>query len=564
MKQLNLAFFFTLQATISLAQTPGFEWVHAHGSTNSDQGRAVITDNQHNVYLTGTYNGTVDFDPGTGVTNLTSFVENGFIQKLDANGNLVWVKSFPDGMSTPTSINLDPSGNIILGGYFAGNVPFQTVNGNDTLLSPDSGTNAFVVKMNPSGDFIWVRGFGGSNNDDYNNGVQTDDQGNIYSTGHFSGLSDFDPGPGTELMNSAGGNMDIFVHKLSASGDFVWVKKIGGGGFDDALSVAVRGNTILITGWFQNTVDFDPSPGSSVLNSQGSSDIYLVCLSTDGHFNWAKAFGSVYTDQGMKVVFDNNGDIYLAGVFDNDIDLDPGPATNTFTPGMGTSSFILKLTAAGNFSWAKAFTGTAYNICRSISLHPNNGVVITGEFKGTNDFDPGSGIYNLTSNNEADIFIVYLEANGTYRWAGSFGNAGFYNDLARDITIDGLGNIYTTGWFVETVDFDCGPGAAVISSSGSNDIFIHKLNSNVLSADENSLIDFNIYPNPSSRFVSISAESLNNCRAVIYNSLGTIVLEKELSDTDNQLDIQKLSPGSYVVQLTNEYGSKYQNFLKTD
>lgn len=563
MKHLNLVFILTFQATISLAQTPGFEWVHTHGSTNSDQGRAVVTDNQNNVYLAGTYSGTVDFDPGTGVNNLTAAAENGFIQKLDANGNLVWAKSFPNGMSTPTSVSVDPSGNIILAGYYSGNVPFQTVNGNDTILSPASGFNAFVVKMNPNGDFIWARGFGGDNTDDVINSVQTDDQGNIYSTGHFSGTGDFDPGPGTVMMSSAGGNMDIFVHKLSASGDFVWVKKIGGGGFDDALSLDVYGNTVMLTGWFQNNVDFDPGVGSTVLIAQ-NTDIYLLSLTTDGNFNWVKSFSSAMADKGMKVLFDHNGAIYLTGIFDNDIDLDPGPATNTFTADNGTNFFLLKLTAVGDFNWARTFTGTNYNACRSIALHPNNGIVATGEFTGTTDFDCGTGVNNLTAYNEADIFIVYLDQNGTYRWAGSFGNTGVYNDLARDVTIDAIGNIYTTGWFLETVDFDCGPGAAVVSSSGSEDIFLHKLNSNVLSLDEHSLNDFKLYPNPSNGFVSISVENMNNCHAVIYSSLGTIVLEKELSVTDNQLDIQKLAPGSYTIELANESGSQYQVLVKTD
>lgn len=563
-KSLYLTFLVTFQIGISLAQTPGFEWVHAHGGADEDAGRAITSDQQNNVYTTGFFTGTVDFDPGTGVTNLTSALNGVFIQKLNAAGNLVWAKSFPQSSAVVTSIAVDPSNNIILGGYFYGTINFTTTNGTNTISSP-SDADAFVVKMNSDGDFVWARSFGNPNKEDFVNGIQTDDQGNIYSTGHFYGLTDFDPGTGTANMTSAGATMDIFVQKLTAAGDYVWAKKIGGGGFDEGVSVAVKGTNVLLTGWFQMSVDMDPSAGSNVINTVGYSDIYLVSLSTDGNFNWAESFGSVYTDKGFRVALDNTGQIYLTGIFDAAIDLDPGTATNVFTADNGTNFFILKLTETGDFSWARTFIGTDYKACRSIAVHPNNGIVAVGEFMGTTDFDCGTGVNNLTAVEQADAFIVYLDQNGNYMWAGSFGNTGIsYNDLAYDVTVDSQGNIYTIGRFVETVDFDCGSGTAEQTSAGWDDMYVQKINSNVLAVNENDLSGFKLYPNPSDRFINISAENLNDCHIAICNSLGMIVLEKDVSDMEAQLDIQSLSAGSYVVQLTNESGSSHQTFVKID
>lgn len=564
-KHLPFLVFLLFQAGIGFAQTPGFEWVHTHGGTSSDNGAAIASDHLNNTYIAGTFSETVDFDPGTGVANLTSANQRIFIQKLNTHGDLIWVKSFPaDSWATVESMAVDASGNVILGGYFFESMNFITTTGTDSL-STSFTADAFIVKMNTAGDFVWARSFGRVDDQEFVNGVATDDQGNVYATGHFHGYCDFDPGPGTTNLNSAGASMDIFVQKLTAGGDFVWAKKMGGGSFDEGVSLAVKGTTVLVTGWFQTSGDFDPSAGSAFLNSQGSADIFLVSLTTDGNFNWAKSFGSIYTDQGFKVLLASNGEMYLTGVFGATIDLDPGPATNLFTTDSGTNFFILKLTAAGDFDWARSFTGTSYRAARSIALHPTNGIVAVGEFTGTTDFDCGAGVSNLTAIEQADVFIVYLDQNGNYKWAGSFGNTGIsYNDLASDVTVDNQGNIYTTGWFVETIDFDCGAAVTEQTSAGFDDIYIHKLNSNVLSVDEKQLNDFKLYPNPANEHLSISAESLNNCHAVIYNSLGKMVLEKELSDTDNQLDIRNLSPGSYVVKLTNETGLQHQNFLKID
>lgn len=563
-KSLYLTFLLIVQIGISLAQTPGFEWVYTYGGPNIDRGRAVATDNQNNVYVSGTYTDTIDFDPGPGVTNQYTPFENAFIQKLDANGNLAWVKTFPDGSATVSSITVDPSNDIILAGYFYGGFLLPTLSGTDTLYAPNSGTFLFVIKMNAAGDFIWGRAFGGGGGLDEINDVQTDDLGNIYTTGHFYGASDFDPGTGSEILSSAAGSMDIFIHKLSASGNFVWAKKIGSGATDDGVSLDVYGTTMMLTGWFQLNVDFDPASGSNIILSAQDTDMYLLSFSTNGNFNWVKSFGSAAPDKGAEVRFDTNGQLYLTGSFGATMDLDPGTATYTATANEGTNFFILKLSETYDFIWAKTFTGTDYKFSRSMALCPNNGVVLTGEFKGMTDFDCGPGANNLYAMGESDMFIIYLDQNGNYRWAGSFGNSLNQNtDVAQDITVDSQGNIYTVGWYATTVDFDCGPGVAIPPFSGYSDIFIQKLNSNVLTVNENNLTNLKLYPNPSNQYLSISGEGLSNCRVTICNSLGMIVMEKELSGSDAQLDIQSLSAGSYVVNVSGEYGSQYQTFIKT-
>ncbi|KKP34691.1 MAG: Calx-beta domain-containing protein [Candidatus Nomurabacteria bacterium GW2011_GWE1_32_28] len=102
-------------------------------------------------------------------------------------------------------------------------------------------------------------------------------------------------------------------------------------------------------------------------------------------------------------------------------------------------------------------------------------IYITGSFNGTADFDPGASVYNLTSAGGTDIFISKLDSSGNFVWAKGIG--GISNDYSNSIVIDSSGNIYTTGYFNDTVDFDPGAGVYNLTSAGGTDIFISKLDS---------------------------------------------------------------------------------------
>jgi len=124
------------------------------------------------------------------------------------------------------------------------------------------------------------------------------------TTGYFHGTVDFDPGAGTTNLTSAG-DLDIFVHKLDASGNLVWAKRIGNTGEDDGyyITTDASGNVYTV-GNFQNTVDFDPSAGTSNLTAAGGKDVFIHKLDPSGNFLWAKSWGSSSTDVGYSVSTD--------------------------------------------------------------------------------------------------------------------------------------------------------------------------------------------------------------------------------------------------------------------
>src|SRR4030095_4368411 len=127
-----------------------------------------------------------------------------------------------------------------------------------------------------------------------------------------------------------------------------------------------------------------------------------------------------------------------------------------------------------SYQWVKAIGGTSYDIGNAIAVDQETGnVYTTGVFSGTVDFDPGTGTFNITSIGDNDIFILKSNTNGHFIWAKSLG--GVINDAGFSIAVDASGDIYVTGQFSRTIDFNSGEGLSTLTSAGSVDIFVLKL-----------------------------------------------------------------------------------------
>ena len=213
------------------AQTPHVIWGYTAGGTSFDKGQAVHVDDSGYIFTTGLFMDTIDLDFGNGVSNLISFSNSSmdiFLQKLDSNCNLVWAKAFLGSENNQgMDITSDSQGNVYVVGNFRGTVDFDPNPGLVNLFSHGS-IDAFIVKLDINGDLLWAKSIGGSSlSYDTGSGVVVDDDGNVYVTGGFYETVDFDPGTGTEYRTSAGGSSDIYILKLNAEGEFLWVKTFG-------------------------------------------------------------------------------------------------------------------------------------------------------------------------------------------------------------------------------------------------------------------------------------------------------------------------------------------------
>lgn len=469
---------FLLQVISIKAQQTLFQWAKRTGGSGSDNGNSVTVDFLGNVYTTGHFQGTVDFNPGTGVFLLTSAgAEDIFVRKLDASGNFIWAGSMGGvGSDDASSIKVDNSGNVYTTGSFEASADFDPGTGVFNLTSLGGPKDIFVSKLDASGNFVWAKQMGGVGSINIGSSIALDVSGNVLTTGRFGGTGDFDPGPGTYNL-SAISSFDMFISKLDGSGNFIWAKQISGDlGFQigNCITTDNLGN-VYTTGMFEGTTDFDPGSGIYNLTTAGGLDIFISKLDASGNFVWAKQMvGDIGNDDwGNSIILDSSGNIYTTGFFVGTDDFDPGPGIFDLTSIGSNDIFINKLDASGNFIWAKQMGGTGIDISNSIALDVFGNIYTTGIFENTVDFDPGTGTYNLSSFGLYDIFISKLDPSGNFIWAKQIGGTGF--DIGASLSLDVSGNIYTIGQFMGTVDFDPDAGTFILTSAGSSDIFIHKM-----------------------------------------------------------------------------------------
>ena len=149
----------------AMAQDVQFNWAIGMGGVGNDGARAISTDAVENVYTIGYFAGTVDFDPGTGSFNLTSNFQDLFISKLDVNGNFVWAKGINSTSSIiGHSIIVDVAGNVYITGDFAGTVDFDPGTSTYNLTSAGN-SDIFVSKLDANGNFVWAKSMGGIDDD---------------------------------------------------------------------------------------------------------------------------------------------------------------------------------------------------------------------------------------------------------------------------------------------------------------------------------------------------------------------------------------------------------------
>ena len=447
--------------------------VSVFGGVGNEFSESTVVDSTGNIYTTGRFASTVDFDPGVGTSNLTSAGSSDvFVSKLDASGNLLWAKSFGAAAADAgLSIAVDSTGNVYTTGFFASTVDFDPGAGTTNLTTAGS-SDVFISKLDASGNLVFAKRFGGGISD-LGYSIAVDSTENIYTTGFFQDTVDFDPSAGTTNLTTAGLS-DVFISKLDASGNLVFAKRFGAAEADAGRSIALdsTGN-IYTAGYFEQTVDFDPSAGTTNLTSAGRSDVFVSKLDSSGNLVFAKRFGAAETDVGLSVAVDSTGNVYTTGYFEQTVDFDPGAGTTDLTTGGGSDVFVSKLDASGNLVFAKRFGGSNDDGGISISVDSNGNIHTTGYFEERVDFDPGAGTSNLTSAGGTDVFVSKIDSSGNLLLAKSFG--GTANDVGRSIAFDSTGNIYTTGEFAGTVDFDPGTGTTNLISAGGNDVFILRL-----------------------------------------------------------------------------------------
>ncbi|MBK7855121.1 MAG: T9SS type A sorting domain-containing protein [Bacteroidetes bacterium] len=510
--------------------------------------------------------------PGSGQFNVASnWQEDGYILKLDSNGNFVWLKTIT-GLGYQDCRYIKVRGNrLYVAGSFEGNAVFDPGQTNYILTALTSNyPDVYVMELDTSGNFKWVKqlmGTGGLGARDLN----LNNSEEIFLTGSFAASVDFDPGANNYSLTSAGG-YDAFVCKLDSGGNFIWAKQFGGSGtsqyttsldFDEAENV-------YLTGAFNGSIDLDPGTGIFNLSTSTTMlsdlDIFIVKLDSAGNFVWGIGYGTPQGESSNKVVYDGTGNILVSGAFSNTIDFDAGAGVFNMTSAGGGDVFLLKLDTAGNFAWAKQW-GNLNSEHAIVSIDNLGNLYCAGSFIGTMDADPGSGIHNITGSTiYSNAYIVKLNDQGNFVWATDFN--GVWTNALWGLVHDNSGNIYTRGDFNNVVDCDPGTGTYNLTSNGSYDVFFMRLSQPMVGIADLSPDAFGgelrLVPNPTQDKLTITALNFtptHNAQFIITDLTGRI-LQQEIFAGTATINTTALTPAVYFVTVQDKERSVVRRFVK--
>lgn len=295
----------------------GYVWAKTLGGYGSDVANAVATDGSGNVSVVGAFDVSITGVNFGGGALFSAGSTDVFVVKYSSTGTHLWSKRFGgSGLDGATAVAVDPSGNVVVVGYFNGTVDFGggslvSAGGNDIFVAKYSGTN---------GAHLWSKRLGTSTSE-IPNRVAVDSYGDVVVIGSFTGSVNFGGG----ALASAGAE-DIVVAKYSgADGSHVWSKRFGSTGSDVGYGVAVdQSDNVVVTGYFSGSVDF----GGGALTAS-SYDVFVAKYSPGGVHQWSRRFGGTNAQVGSAIAADRvTGNLSVTGYFLGTFDFGGGPLTS--------------------------------------------------------------------------------------------------------------------------------------------------------------------------------------------------------------------------------------------
>ena len=589
-----------INAQGNLVWAKGLQGSGPTGGSRDDQGLSISIDSIGNVYTTGFFRKTVDFDPGINTYNLTvtgstSSNSDAFVLKLDSLGDFEWAIQMGNSQDYEqgNSITADNNGFIYVAGLAAGN---------------------FISKINSqNGNIVWSKSFTTSSSNINIESIQTDKNGNVYTVGNFNNTVDFDPGSSTFNITAAG--MDVFISKLDSLGNFVWAKSFTGNSSSSSKAASCiidDFENLIIYGDFNGTVDFDPNVG--VFNLSSSQSVFLTKLDTAGNLIWGKNIEGANVNDGVfdadkSLSVDKNGNIYLTGHFQNTVDFNPDIPQFNLTSQGGADIFICLLDSSGIFNNAFSFGSSGLStsdLGYSIAIDNNFSILSTGYFHDVVDFDPSSSIFNLTgASNAKSIFILKLSqctnVYGTdiinscdsYTWIDNITYTSSNNSATHTLTggsINGCDSIVTLSLTITNIDnsvtnntptltanqggatyrwLDCVNGNAVILGETSQN-FTPTISGNyaveitvgscvdtssctsviISSIIENDEIKYVLFPNPTSSHITLKVNNqLIGAVYIICDNMGKMVMSGQIKSENFIIELDNLSNGIYLFSI---------------
>ncbi len=489
---------------------------------------------------------------------------------MEAQPSIQWQKSLGGSqLDVAYSSKSTPDGGFIVVG--------KTLSNNGDVFGNHGGNDFWVVKLNVTGQVIWKKCFGGSNNDRATSVFVTSDFGYIVAghsesnNGHVSGNHGGIDGWVLKLdangliewqlcMGGSGwedaskiietkdkgfaiagrttsvdgdvvgyhGNIDAWVVKLTSSGIIQWQKSLGGSDLDIAYSLAEANDGGIVV------VGESASNDGDLSGVHGSTDYMVVKLDAQGEVVWQKLFGTSSIDRANDIYPTKDGGFIVGGQIsgsDGDVSVHKGHY----------DIWLIKLDSLGTLQWEKTIGGSGPDICSSLIQLDDNKIVMVGATQSTDGDAAGN-------NGGEDLWVIKVSENGSLIWQKTLG--GNQSELGSSVLQTNDNGLLIAGE-ARSANGD------VLSNQGSSDFWIVKLAPETSSTQTPAAIPLNLYPNPATHWITLNLPILEqNMQVSISDEQGKLLLSRTIQ-TDEKVDISALPLGVYWVSAVSTSGQVY-------
>ncbi len=441
-------------------------WVMMWGEEGFNYAYEVGSDDAGDILVLGDVHKNSDYDPTPG-EEIQDHNRDMCLSKFDWGGGFEWARWWDDVDTYHSDLLVDSDGYTYISCVFWDTVDFDPGPGVEERTSYyDEAAgyyqgNMFLLKLDPSGAFVWVLTWADDATTRPKALATNNDSSCVYLAGYFWGTMDFDPGDGLDERTSIGDeyNYDAFLLKVDSDGTYGWTDVWGGEGFTRAVDVAVDGSgNAIVSGTFDETVDMDPGPGEDIHVCEIWSASFFSKFNADGEFQWARSLSasSANPQYSPVVAVDSADYIYLAHEFQLVVDFDPGTEMDVRTSNGSTDAFLTKYDTNGNYLWVLTWGGEYEEQTDCMTIDAFDNIYTGGRYGATVDFDPGPGVDEHTVQNYVGSFLSKFTSDGAFQWVGVWETASMGHTIASDVN----GNVYLVdsyGYLEDWVDFDPGP-----------------------------------------------------------------------------------------------------------
>jgi hypothetical protein len=486
------------------------------------------------------------------------------LSKFDQNGTWAWTKRMGNTIGQPQALALDPDGNVYMSGMFKSTVDFDPGPGVVNLTSAGA-DDIFLAKFDPDGDHLWSCRFGTSQSAEGGWDLAVDASGNAYVMVSARGTIDVDPGPGVLPFTPAGQLTSIIKLDAQGGLVWARSVELNGAAYSNWHIAADGSGNVLMTGQYSGaSVDVDPGTGTTYLPHDPArpNGVFIVKWDPQGELLWARGIAGAIPGH---LACDAEDNVLVTGNTINDVDLDPGPGVQMHAMGNATNtSWVLKLDALGAYVWSKMWSTNSIVQAKEVVTDQNGNVIIGGIYNAAMDLAPGPLVVPAPqASNGSCSFITALDPYGSYLWSGELG-AGQHDAYVEHMATAPDNSLRISGWFYGAMDMDPGPGSTtytgpltrqstmLLSFAGTN-------GPTGIPTTTNSTA--NLYPVPTDGPLTIThteAIALINVRDL----RGVLVSTERPGMQRASIDLSALPAGCYLVEIVGKRTAEQHSIVK--